>query len=175
MTFNGVAMQRADDLLQPLVGCIAWGVDRGHGSFLRMEFGAPHLVVRDPIAPRHATSSKARHALSRRRVHIIGDWSFWVQDGDWVLRASTGTLDSTDLPGSPLDEALRDLDGQRLLSIAPGSEPNSIVLTFDLGAILMIQPSTQTRESQWSLHVWQGPIVTFEHDGSVSSERLPGK
>lgn len=163
-------MDQIQDLLKSLIGRIAWGVDRGHGSVFHMEFGAPHLVVREPITPSPGGSAKVRRGLLRRRVHVQGDWSFWVNYGDWTLRTADGVLDSTNDPGSPLDDCLRDLEGQKLLSLEAGQKPNACVLTFDLGAVLEIWPSTEIQDDQWSLHTWNGRIASFQHDGSVVFE-----
>ena|SRR5579872_5981249 len=163
-------MDRVRDLLKSLIGGIAWGVARGHGSVFHMEFGAPHLVVREPVAPKQARTAEATRALQRRSVYVRGDWSFWVDYGDWSLRTRGGEIDCTISAGSPADACLRDLEGQKLLSVGPGTKANSSILTFDLGAVLAIWPSAEIQDSQWSLHAWNGRIATFRHDGSLAFE-----
>lgn len=164
------AMEQVRELWQPLIGRIAWGVGRGHGSVFHMEFGEPHLVVREPITPKHAKAAKVQHVLQQRRVYVQGDWSFWVMYGDWVLRTGDGVLDCTISPGSPKDEYLRDLEGQKILTIEPGVKPNSCVLKFDLGAVLEIWPSADIQDDQWSLHAWNGRVANFQHDGILAFE-----
>jgi hypothetical protein len=44
-----------------------------------MEFGAPHLVVREPITPSLDSSDRVKRILRRRRVDVTGDWHFWVE------------------------------------------------------------------------------------------------
>jgi hypothetical protein len=168
-------MQNVSDLVQPLIGQIAWGVGRGHGSFLRMEFGAPHLVVREPVVPRQAVSAKAQRILLRRQVHLQGDWTFWVNYADWELRTRDGVVDSANDHGSPADERLRELEGQKLTSIEAGTKANSCVLRFDLGAVLAIWPSAEMQEDQWSLHAWQGPVASFGADGRISLENAANR
>lgn len=34
----------------PLIGLPAWNVQKGQGSFLTFDFGAPHLSITEPIA-----------------------------------------------------------------------------------------------------------------------------
>jgi hypothetical protein len=170
MNANGRAMEQVRKLWQPLTGRIAWGVGRGHGSTFHMEFGTPHLIVREPVTPKHATTARAQRLLQRRSVNVQGDWTFWIMYGDWRLRTRDGELDSTISPGSPADEALRDLEGQKLLSIGTGAKPSSSVLTFDLGAVLDIWPSAEMQDAQWSLHAWNGRVVSFKHDGSLAFE-----
>jgi hypothetical protein len=162
-------LHRAKQLWQALVGGLAWCVRRGHGSFLTMEFGQPHLVVRAPIASRSG-SEKVRRALARRAVHVQGDWHFWIQYGDWRLRTSSGSLDSEKEPGTALDECLRDLNGQRLCAIKRGASPRSCSWTFDLGAVLDVWPSSEIDDDQWSLYRWNRDVASYGRDGNVSFE-----
>jgi hypothetical protein len=60
--------QQISDLLKPLLGQLAWNVSGGVGSMLTLEFGAPHITVREPIVPRAARSERARRLLRRRHV-----------------------------------------------------------------------------------------------------------
>jgi hypothetical protein len=82
-----------------------------------MEFGTPHLSVREPITASPDSSERVRRHLQRRRVFISGDWHFWVQYGEWKLVTADGVLGSNDPPGSLRDECLGGLEGQRLLSV----------------------------------------------------------
>src|SRR5947208_1815748 len=147
-------MEQVGNLWKPLIGQMAWLVRRGVGSFLTMEFGAPHLSVREPITPTATHSAKVRRDLLRRRVFVEGDWHFWIQYADWALRTNEGSLDHNNTIGSALDQCLIDLEGQRLISVGPESIAHSIAFTFDLGAVLEIGPSAEIPDTQWSLHSW---------------------
>lgn len=147
-----------------LLGQIAWGVARGPGSFLHIEFGDPHLVVREPISPRTATAERAKRALKRRHAHVEGDWTLWIEYGDWRLQTEHAALDSETAPGGDADECLRDLNGQRLVSVAAGSRPNGTVFKFDLGAVLEVWPSAEIADTQWSLKSRDGSVASFGHD-----------
>lgn len=166
-------MDRLLDLWRPLIGQMAWGIGRGHGSVFHVEFGAPHIIVREPIVPVHSTGAKAQRLLRQRHVRVTGDCSFWVMYGDWNLRTHDGALDSTMSPGSLADDCLRDLEGQKFLSIGPGTKANSCLLTFDLGAALEIWPSGEMRDDQWHLAFWNGPTINFGYDGGLTSEDSP--
>jgi hypothetical protein len=52
----------------PLIGSPAWFVRKGYGSSLTMEFGNPHLVIRQPKAASPQVSDHVRRALARRLV-----------------------------------------------------------------------------------------------------------
>ncbi len=102
---------------------------------------------------------------------LTGDWHFWVQYGDWKISTAEGILTSDDRPGSELDECLRDLDGQRLVSVRFGSRKGSCAFDFDLGAALEIWPSEEISDDQWSLHSWNGDIVSCRNDGVLVFEK----
>jgi hypothetical protein len=163
-------MEEVINSFAPLVGELVWQARRGHGSFLTMEFGWPHLLVREPISAVHSVSARVRRNLERRAVAIVGDWHFWVQYADWKLVTVSGTLDSSD-PASQRAECLNDLEGQRFVSVVSGARTGSCEFRFDLGATLQISPSTEILDDQWSLHGWNGDIVTRRHDGVLVFER----
>ena len=167
-------MEEMKNLFAPLVGQLVWQVRRGIGSFLTLEFGMPHLSIREPIAPRASRSPKVRRNLMRRGVYVTGDWHLWVQYGDWVLSTFAGALTSEDPAGSPSDECLRDLDGQRFLSVDGGNMGGSCAFRFDLGGLLEIWPSAEIPDDQWGLYIWNGDIVSCSSAGKlVHSERDP--
>ncbi len=98
---------------------------------------------------------------------MTGDWHLWVQYGDWTLSTFGGSLTSEDAPGSPSDECLRDLDGQRFVSVDRGETKGSCAFRFDLGGVLEIRPSTEMPDDQWSLHIWKSEIVSYTSDGRL--------
>jgi len=164
-------MDQVFDLWSPLIGRLAWGVRRGHGSFVTMEFGLPHLVVREPMESR-SRFSKVQRLLKRRAVYVEGDWHFSIVYGDWKLTTVNGVLSSEDGPNSALDEVLHDLDGQRLISLERGDRPASYVWKFDLGGILEISPSVDIPDDLWTLHRFNKDIIACGPDGWLTSELI---
>lgn len=164
-------MEQVIDPFAPIIGLLAWQVRRGYGSFLTIEFGTPHLSVTEPIVPSPDTSERVQRHLKRRRVFVSGDWHFWIQYGQWKLATDDGVLDSSDPPGSSLDECLSGLEGQRLLSVYVEEATNSWTLAFDLGALLKIWPSSEIPDDLWSLYVWNGDIISCQNDGKLATER----
>lgn len=162
---------RLKQLFAPFVDQAVWQVRRGHGSFLVMEFGNPHLSVREPVITSLGSPDKVRHNLQRRHIDVVGDWRLWVQYAEWTLTSRYGVLTNNDPDGSPSDECLRDLDGQRLLLVGPGVKERFCALTFDLGGTLEMSPSASVPEEQWSLYGWEGDIVSYTHDGQLVFER----
>jgi hypothetical protein len=163
-------MKQISEVFMPLIGRPVWNVRRGHGSSLTLESGEPHLSVREPIASA-SSSAKVQSILRRRRVFVVGDWHFLVLYGEWELSTVSGVLGSRTCPGSPNDECLADLDGQKLLSVGHGRLPSALVLTFDLGAKLEIWPSAEIPDDQWSLHGWDGNIAACQSDGTLVFEK----
>lgn len=150
-------MQQVQDLFKPLLGQFAWNVSGGVGSMLTLEFGAPHVIVREPIVPRNATSERVRRHLRRRHVRVGGDWHLWIQYCDWKISVSDGSCDSENFDWRQPDECLADLDGQRLVGVGAGALPNSWKFEFDLGGTLELWPSTEHEltDNLWSLYRWR--------------------
>jgi hypothetical protein len=164
-------MDQIREFFTPFLGQLVWQVRRGHGSFLTMEFGMPHLSVREPMNASPDNSSKVKRNLQRRHVTITGDWHFWVQYGEWKISTNNGVLTSDDPSGSQSEECLRDLGGQRLVSVESGAREKSLAFNFDLDTTLEIWPSSQIPDDQWSLYNWNGDIVTCRNDGTLVVEK----
>ena len=49
-----------------------WGVRQGLGTALHLQFGQPHLEVRQP------NKSATRESLKRRSVYVEGDWTLSI-------------------------------------------------------------------------------------------------
>src|SRR5665213_1331063 len=66
-------IENPGDAFLPIVGQVAWSVRRGYGTFLTMEFGSPHLIIREPIVASSDASDRVKRNLAKRRVSIVGD------------------------------------------------------------------------------------------------------
>jgi hypothetical protein len=75
LSSDGDPLRRA---FAPVTGLPAWNVRKGHGSFLTLEFGKPHLVVRQPIVAAPEASDEVRTALRHRSVYPHGEWHLWI-------------------------------------------------------------------------------------------------
>jgi hypothetical protein len=168
------AMEQARDLWRPLIGQLVWGVRRGVETSLTMEFGSPHLSIREPIVANPQHTARVRRNLARRRVYVVGDWHFWIQYGEWKLSTADGVLESRNSAHTPFEECLVDLEGQHLLSVESGSDPNSCVFNFDRDGVLEIRPSAKVPDTQWSLHSWEGDIASYGDDGQITFEKNHG-
>jgi hypothetical protein len=160
ISFAGQRLTEPRQVFQPFIGQLVWMLQRGIGSFLTVEFGKPHLLIGEPKVPRYAHSARVKRHFRRRRVYVTGDWHFWIQC-EWKISTQTGTLTSDHRPGTRRDECLQDLNGQALVSVAKAKRRHSLRFKFDLGGELEMWPTPGLDTLHWSLHGWNGEIVTF--------------
>jgi hypothetical protein len=154
--------------LDVLIGHAAWSVRHTHGSCFFMEFGNPHMQVREPLALREGMSKERALMRKRRRISLRGDWSLLVYASNWSLRAWEFSVDHEATP-SEMEQPFLALDGQRLKSVCYVSLDKTTTLTFDLGAELRLWPNANVDEEadQWSLASIDGVYRSFIHSGKV--------
>jgi len=157
-----------------LRGQLAWSVHKGHGSFLTFEFGKPHITIREPVATSADASERVRKTLARRRVFITGDWHLWIQNAHWEIETRYEKINSDTFDTDSLEETLKELDGQRLLSVSACSGEGSCVLAFDLGASLALRPNVDVDDEQWSIHARDGSWIRCGMNGSLSRAQARG-
>jgi hypothetical protein len=164
-------IQNIGEAFRHLLGQLAWSVCKGHGSFLTFEFGKPHITIREPVATSPGTSETVRKNLARRRVFITGDWRLWIQNAHWEIETRYEKVNSDTFDAINLQDTLKELDGQRLVSISFCSGDGSCVLVFDLGTSLTLRPNANVDDDQWSIHARDGSWITCGMDGSLSEGR----
>lgn len=153
-----------------LIGQLVWSVRRGVGTSLTMEFGNPHLSIREPI-PVTQGSDRVLRDLARRRVFIVGDWHFWIQYGNWAVRMPNMSLSNNDEVGTTLDRSLELLEGQKLESADSIVGTATLILKFDGEAAVTVSPAEDIQDTLWSLHRWSGEVVVCDHGGSLTMEK----
>ena len=65
-----------EKIISKLYGIPCWGVRPGFGSFLTLEFGKPHLKVREPVVAGRSSPVSVRKRLARRRVYVHGTGAY---------------------------------------------------------------------------------------------------
>lgn len=151
-----------------VLGLPAWCVQKGYGSFLTFEFGAPHLSIREPIAEPKVANPKFRKRLQGRSVTPRGDWRLWVYCCHWRC-AENGVEQSTDeSTDAEIIAAAKFMDGQCLTAVAiePGSGRS--LFRFDLGATLETWPYANGDEKQWFLYTPSKHVLSYRGDGRYS-------
>lgn len=154
-----------------LTNQLVWNVRRGHGSFIIMGFGSPHLHVREPMLTSAATSSNVHDLLKYRRVSVISDWHFWITHSRWTLETHGSMINSDDQDVAKVVSALAYLDGQRLTSMSYKEDAHHLV--FDLVGSLQIErlKNAEVDEDRWQIFEVGGNVLTCEYDGKLSYER----
>ena len=152
----------------PLFHLPCWGVARGHGSFLTMEFGEPELVIREPIVAGPEVGARIRKMLARRVVYPRGQWHLWIYCCAW--RATDGRRQIGDWSSKArIDRSAQFLNGQRLTSVTLNQRGARAAFAFDLGGHLETQPYDRTSE-QWLLYEPTGKVLIWRADRRYSHE-----
>ena len=163
------AAMRIEKSVGKLFGKPCWGVKPGFGSFLTLEFGSPHLHIREPIAAKKSSSTKVRSALARRAVHIHGEWHLWIYCCDWqVFSGGKRIGDSSSKAG--ILRAAELLDGPALTGFGLSSKSANCVFKFDLGATLKTQPRGD-EGGQWLLFEPSHKVLVMLADGLCKHKR----
>jgi hypothetical protein len=172
----GSQMESLDDILATLIGKIAFSLKQSYGSFFFVEFGGPHLRLREPIEPKPEASEKAKTSLRRRRVHVVGTWSLFVQDCNWTLTNEQQSVCQADAPEN-MENLFRGVEGQYLISARIDHATKTCTLEFDLGASLKLWPridrNPDPSEDQWRLNFLDRSSVGYTNDGSIAIESAP--
>jgi hypothetical protein len=145
-----------------LYGEPCWNVKPGYGSFLTLEFGRPHLEVREPTVASKDSSPKVRGLLARRNIFVHGEWHLWIADCAWEV-LSNGKHVANGTTKRRMQRAARLLDGQKLIQFSFVSKNVQCVFEFDLGATLRTVPYDRKGE-QWRLFTPSQKVLTLRAD-----------
>jgi len=146
-----------DDCLAPLVGLPCWQVKPGYGTFITLEFGDPHLEIREP-----------KGTLTDRAVTVRGAWHLWIYCCSWTIDDPDGTIGTAGDNNRLFRQATSYLDGQALTCASVTSDACS-TFRFDLGGSLTTQPYNDDGE-QWMLFQPNGDVLVVRADGMFSNE-----
>lgn len=168
-------MESLEEIFAPVIGKIAFSLKQTHGSCFFVEFGDPHLRIREPIVLRPGASEKSKISLRRRRVFVVGTWSLLVQDCNWTLTNEQRSVCQADAP-EDMENVFRGVEGQYLVSASVDEATKTFTLEFDLGGNLKLwsrsdrDPDLDPDEDQWRLHCKDGSSVGYTNDGSIAVE-----
>ncbi len=163
------------DAFAPLLGKPCWQVEQGYSSFLTLEFGEPHLSVREPIQASAGASPRVRRSLARRDVTLRGDWHLWITYCEWVLWQGARYRATSRSSDARITDALLDLDGQQLTSVEVSPDLRHSCFRFDLGGRLetFAYKNEDNLIEQWMLFESTGDVLTIRSDGCYC--RGPGE
>jgi hypothetical protein len=147
-----------------------WGVKQGYGSFLTMEFGKPHLVIREPIVASAKASEKVRANLATRGAYVRGDWHLWIYCCTWEVLFNGKQVAHNESSDSRIVRAANFLNGQKLVRFSLVPRGTRCVFEFDLGGVLKTWPYSRTDE-QWLLYEPTGTVLVLRADKRYSHSR----
>jgi hypothetical protein len=153
------------EAFKPLIGLPAWFVRKGQGSFLTLEFGKPHLRIREPIEASPEASERVRRSLARRHVAPAGEWHLWIYCCHWVVLSGEAEISSSESSDRKIRSAVQELDGQRLVAVAVDPTKGTSAFRFDLGVSIQTQPDGHDIDEQWMLYMKSGDVFTYRSDG----------
>jgi hypothetical protein len=158
-------MRRILIALRQLYGLPCWGVKRGYGTSLTIDFGRPQLRIREPYKTA-ANSRRLRSMAARRLVWVRGDWRLWIYCCDWAVFERSRPIGGSDTTRSA-DRAAHYLDGQKLMRAQVILRGMRTLFHFDLGGRLETKPFDRTSE-QWFLYEPNGNVLTVRADRRYS-------
>ncbi len=165
---------RMDDVIttafSPVIGLPCWGAVRVHGSIVSLEFGIPHLIVREPRVST-AASVQVRQRAAERLVKPVGEWNLTVFACHWHIVLTGDELANDDSSHEQIEAATRRLNGQKMTMVALDAVARKTAFTFDLGATLTTWPYEADDDEQWSLYQPGRRVLTYRADGCYSSGR----
>jgi hypothetical protein len=129
-------------VFREMYGKPCWNVKSGYGSFFTLEFGKPHLEVREPTVASKDASRKVRRLLARRNIFVHGEWHLRIASCAWEV-LSNGKHVGNGSTKRSMRRAADLLDGQKLIRFSFFPEKVWCVFEFDLGATSGPFPTTQ--------------------------------
>lgn len=158
-----------ENIFKNLYGKPCWGAKPGYGSFLTLEFGEPHLEIREPIIAGSNVAPDLREDLARRHVYVHGEWHLWIYCCDWQVFRDTECVGVSSSPAS-IRRAAQFLDGQALTNFLISPPNVNCTFEFDLGGSLKTQPYDKDSE-QWMLYEPLHKVLTIRADGRYKHGR----
>lgn len=159
---------RAIEIFSRIYGQHVWSVRCEDHGVLRLDFGAPHLLIRDPVAL--PLKSRDARPFIRRIALPTGHWHMFVEGGLWRVEAGGFACARGD--ETPECRAFAHLDGQKLISVAYTRAADEWQFDFDLGGRLSIKPQPPAPEplSQWILFFEAGGCLYCDDGDQIFCE-----
>ena len=142
---------------RPLIGLPCWNARRSHGSIMMMEFGEPHLRIREP-----------KGKLRNRLVIPRGQWGLFIYLCNWIIDNGDNRIAHSESANEEMDNAIAFLDGQSLVSVNKGPRHAALEFCFDLAGRIRTFPYEQdSDEEQWTLYEPNGWALNCTASGEL--------
>lgn len=144
--------------LQGVIGQKAWGVKRGIGSFVTMEFG-------QPLPPKYPNGTSH------------GEWHLWVYGGAWRLEKGEHVVVASEDDQTKIETEIRCLEGCALDSFEVMTPALDALLTFEQEIVLRIfsmysEEAEDRGMDNWLLYTPDAGNVITVHPGGKWSYGL---
>jgi len=136
--------------MQGILGQKAWGVARGQGSFVTMEFG-------QPVAPRKANET------------IHGEWHLWLYGCAWRLEQGENVVVASEDAQTNIEDALQLIEGRVLHIFELLTPALDGVMTFEEGIVLRLFSVNTEEMDSWMLFT-PDKVITVGPAGQWSYE-----
>ncbi|HLG77672.1 MAG TPA: hypothetical protein VKX46_14740 [Ktedonobacteraceae bacterium] len=136
--------------LQGILGQRAWGVARGQGSFVTMEF-------EQPVPP----------AQPNARSH--GEWHLWLYGCAWRLEQAEHVIVASEDDLAKIETAIRRLEGHVLQAFELTTPAPDAVITFDDAMVLRLFAVSTEGMDSWLLYT-PDKVITVGPAGKWSYE-----
>jgi hypothetical protein len=136
--------------LQGVIGQKAWGVARGQGSFVTMEFG-------QPVPPTKANE----------KSH--GEWHLWLYDCAWRLEQGESIIVGSEDELAKIETAIQAIEGHALLAFELITPALDAVITFEDNLLLRLFAVSTEEMDSWMLFT-PDKVITVGPAGQWSYE-----
>jgi hypothetical protein len=150
-----------------LYGKPCWGVTQGYGSSLTLEFGEPHLEIREPIVAGPRATKRVRAILAKRGAVLHGDWHLWIYCCDWEVTHKGKRIGSSASSDAQIQCAAHALNGEKLVRFTLLPRGMQSIFEFDLGGVLKTSPYSK-KDEQWLLYEPTGKVLSLRADKRYS-------
>lgn len=166
-----MAAKVIEKVFKKMISQPCWNVSHSRWTNFSLNLGKARLVIQscknDPIKDRRI----------RRLTMVQAEWFFCVRHASWTLtvvafdgkRKEKATASSTI---KQKNQVCKLLTGQRLSSVEINIKNGKTVLSFDLGAELIIRRWEASTDDLWSLAEPNGYFLEINGDGTYS--HVPG-
>ena len=170
---NSRRVPAIERIFAPIYGQPCWGVNYERYLNLSLNFGPPHLSVREPHSSA-ARSKVVRRKAARRLVTVRGRWWLWIYVSYWRL-SYNGVIVSNQRWPAPrkMPDMLHDLEGQKLTCVRANPQTGATRFDFDLGAKLEVWKLDDDEVYElWTLYVYspRRRVFSLHSDGSLTSQ-----
>lgn len=145
------------DYLRPLLVQPAWHGVAGYGSWLRLNFGNPSLVVTEPRP--NASLESMRHRLAI----VEGAFQLWIEMGAWTLHQPGRRMVHSGSTRYRMQQAVAALEGQILVDLVCTHAPLKTTFLFDEGSVLEVYPNEGAKPDEPLWHFYSGARMLQVH------------